>query len=71
MTSYTASQLREVPMAVPATVTLVTGEEVTGLFDGAFVIDATDEVTGCQIVDKPPLGVRFIEAAEIAKVVVP
>lgn len=68
MSTYTAAQLTEIPACAVSTVTLVTGESFTGLFDGAFVRDATREITGAQFLTEPPFGVRYVERAEIAKV---
>jgi hypothetical protein len=65
---YTAEQLQEIPAAARCVVTLTTGEQASGLFDGAFIIDATQEITGMQIMDKPPWGVRYIEKDKVAQV---
>lgn len=67
--TYTAEQLLQIPPAVEAEVTLVTGERFIGLFDGAFRIDATGEVTGAQFITDSVFRPRFVEKSEIAKVI--
>jgi hypothetical protein len=63
---YTAEQLQEIPAAARCVVTLTTGEQASGLFDVHH--RRQQEITGMQIMDKPPWGVRYIEKDKVAQV---
>lgn len=68
METYNRHTLQQVPPAAKVTVTAVSGDTCNGIWDGAFVIDATGEVTGCQVLPVGTTKVRWFDKSDVLRV---